>query len=65
MNGLKEGAAEWLESKRCKKPSHVEEGETKHRRHKHSPRERRNGSMPVGYSGRRTSKQTSTAIAMQ
>jgi hypothetical protein len=28
------------------------EGETNHRCHKHSPRKRRNGGMPVGYSGR-------------
>jgi hypothetical protein len=28
-----------------------EEGETNHRRHKHSPQKRRNGGIPVGYLG--------------
>jgi hypothetical protein len=32
--------------------SNEEQGETKDRRHKHSPRERRNGNEPVGHSGR-------------
>jgi Spy/CpxP family protein refolding chaperone len=52
MSGLlRREQREWLESKHCEKPSHRQEGEAKHRRRKHSPQTRRNGSTPVGYSG--------------
>jgi hypothetical protein len=36
----------------AEKPSHGKQGETDHRRRKHSPRRRRNGGTRVGHSGR-------------
>jgi hypothetical protein len=49
-SGLKEEAAGELESKHREKPSHREEGVTNYRRHKYSPRKRRNYSTPLGHS---------------
>jgi hypothetical protein len=43
---------EQLESNHRENRATGKEGETKHRRHKHSPRDRSNGGTPVGYSGR-------------
>jgi hypothetical protein len=50
---LRREQREQLESNHRENRATGKEGETDHRRHKHSPRKRRNGCTPVGYSGRR------------
>jgi hypothetical protein len=48
---LKRELQEQLQSKNRWNRVIGKEGEDNHRRHKHSPQKRRNGCMPVGYSG--------------
>jgi hypothetical protein len=49
-SSIKEGAAGAVKSNHHEKQAIGKEGEADHRRYKHSPWERRNGGMPVGYS---------------
>jgi hypothetical protein len=48
---LRREKQEQLESNHSENPVTGKEGETDHRRHKHSPQKRRNDGMPVCYSG--------------
>jgi hypothetical protein len=49
---LRREQREQLESNRSENRATGKEGEADHKRHKHSPRKRRNGGMPVGHSER-------------
>jgi hypothetical protein len=51
-----------LESNHHENRTTGKEGETGHKRHKHSPRKRRNGSMHIGYLGQIEGQRNMTCI---